>query len=374
MDFEFTEEQHAVSELAGRILADLLTHERLKQIEAGDGFADAEWAELAKAGLLALTLPEDHGGNAMGVFESCLVLEQVGRSVAPLPYLATVVLGAMPIAEFGTPSQQAALLPGVASGETILTAALVEEGWAVVPPVPTTRAIRDGDSWRLSGAKLYVPWADRSTRILVPAATDAAEVTMFLVDPTVPGVRLDAIETTNGEPQSVLGLTDVVATDDDVLGTVGQGTEIQAWVVERATVAVCATQAGVCMAALQMIGTYTSEREQFETPIATFQAVAHRAADAYTDAHGVQFTAWQAAWQLDAGLDAADAIDVAKYWTAEGGQRVVHAAQHLHGGIGVDKDYPLHRYFLWAKLLELSLGGATEHLRRLGERLAAGAP
>ncbi len=370
MDFDFSEEQEAVADIAGQILGDLLTHERLKAIEAGDGFADAEWTELAKAGLLGLSLPEAQGGDGMGLFESCLVLEAVGRTVAPLPYLATVVLGAMPIAEFGAEEQRTALLPHVVEGEVILTAALVEEGWPIAPPLPTTRAERTGQGWRLSGTKLYVPWADRASRILVPATTAGNEVTVFLVDPSTSGVRLEAIETTNGEPQSVLRLDQVAVGDVDVLGAVGQGAEIQSWIVDRATAAVCSTQSGVSMGALRMIGTYTSERHQFETPIATFQAVAHRAADAYTDAHGVQCTAWQAVWQLDEGLNAADALDVAKYWAAEGGQRVVHAAQHLHGGIGVDKDYPLHRYFLWAKLLELSLGGATEHLRGMGARLA----
>ena len=114
-----------------------------------------------------------------------------------------------------------------------------------------------------------------------------------------------------------------------------------------------------------------SEREQFGAKLGTFQAVGQRVADAYIDTEAIRLTGLQAAWRLSAGLPAAEAVAVAKFWAAEGGQRVVHAAQHLHGGIGVDRDYPLHRYFLWAKQLELTLGGATPQLLRLGSMLAA---
>jgi alkylation response protein AidB-like acyl-CoA dehydrogenase len=120
-----------------------------------------------------------------------------------------------------------------------------------------------------------------------------------------------------------------------------------------------------------MTADYTKTREQFDRPIASFQAVAQRAADAYIDAEAVQLTARQAAWRLSEGLPAAEEVAIAKFWAADGGQRVVHAAQHLHGGMGVDRDYPLHRYFLLAKQLELSLGGATAQLLRLGAILAS---
>jgi 3-oxocholest-4-en-26-oyl-CoA dehydrogenase beta subunit len=131
--------------------------------------------------------------------------------------------------------------------------------------------------------------------------------------------------------------------------------------------------AGVCEIAVRMTADYTKTREQFDRPIAMFQAVSQRAADAYIDAQAVGLTAWQAAWRLDDGLPASGEVAVAKFWAAEGGQRVVHAAQHLPGGIGVDRDYPLHRYFLWAKHLELTLGVATAQLLRLGSLLASDA-
>src|SRR6267142_5894415 len=105
-------------------------------------------------------------------------------------------------------------------------------------------------------------------------------------------------------------------------------------------------------------------------PIASFQAVHQRAADAYIDVEAIRLTTWQAAWRLGAGHPAAAEIAVAKFWASEGAHRVVYAAQHLHGGIGVDVDYPLHRYYLWSKQIELTLGSATRQLVRLGARLA----
>jgi alkylation response protein AidB-like acyl-CoA dehydrogenase len=374
MDFEFSEEQQAVIELAGQILTDKCTHERLKELEADPtAWAEDEHRALADAGLVGIALPEEDGGAGFGILEACLVLEQVGRSVAPVPYLATVVLGAMPVARFGSAAQRAALLPGVVSGDVVLTAALAESGRGIAATVPSTTAARDGAGWRLDGEKRFVPWAARAHRVLVPVTT-AEGLAIFLVDPTSPGVTLEAIRTTSGEPQSVLRLESVSVGADDLLagpGTEHDGDTVLRWLVDHGTAAVCATQAGVTARAVELTGTYTSERHQFGSPIATFQAVAHRAADAYVDAAAVRFCAWQAAWRLSEGLPAADALDVAKYWAAEGGQRVVHAAQHLHGGIGVDRDYPLHRYFLWAKVGELTLGGATDRLVALGARLAA---
>jgi alkylation response protein AidB-like acyl-CoA dehydrogenase len=274
-----------------------------------------------------------------------------------VPYYATVVLGALAIAEFGNDEQRKRLLPGVVEGDTILTAALTEDLNAD-PAHPTTTAT-DG---RLTGTKMMIPAAHVATTMIVPTANG-----VFLVDPKGAGVELERLITTSGEPQFRVTLNNA---EGEPLGGAAQGAEIIDWIVQRATAALCAVQLGVCEQALKMTAEYTSTREQFERPLAAFQAVAQRAADAYIDTEGVRLTAWQAVWRLAEGLPAADELAVAKFWAAEGGQRVVHAAQHLHGGIGVDVDYPLHRYFLWAKQCELTLGSATPQLVKLGKSLA----
>ena len=371
MDFTLTDEQVAVRDLASQILSERSTPERVTEVEAGDEWFDRDlWAELARADLLGLCLPEADGGGGFGELELALVLEQVGRASAPVPLVPTVVYGARTIAAFGTAEQRAAWLPGVVAGDVVLTAALTERFDPFPPAVPATEAERRGDTWVLTGAKALVPTAHLAQRVLVPARTGDDTSTVFLVDPGAAGVALTRNTAVNGEPLSDLSLDGVVVPDADVIGAVDGGAEVVAWLDERAVAAWCAVQAGVCEAALRLTATYTSERRQFDTPIATFQAVAHRAADAYIDTEAVRLTAHQASWRLAAGEPAGEALAIAKFWAGEGAQRVVHAAQHLHGGIGVDVDYPVHRSFRWAKHVELTLGGATAHLRRLGALLA----
>jgi hypothetical protein len=367
MDFGFSEEQEAIRELAQRIVGEHATHERLKVVEREADWFDRElWAKLAEARLLGIAIPEAHGGGGLGLIELCLLLEAVGHAAAPVPVWPTLVLGALPVAAFGSRAQREALLPSVAAGDAVLTAALVEPG-SEDPHQASTTARRDGGRWRLDGAKTAVPAAHLATRILVPARTGPGRVGLFLVDPDHSGVERARQDTTSGEPQFHVSFA---GASGEPLGDPEAGDALVTWLVERALVGLCAVQAGVVEAALRTTARYTATREQFGKPIATFQAVAQRAADAYIDVEAIRWTMWQAAWRLAADLPAADEVAVAKFWAADGGHRVTYAAQHLHGGIGLDLDYPVHRYFVWSKQIELALGGATPQLVRLGNALA----
>jgi len=372
MDFTLTDEQQAIRDLAARILTDQLPPERLRTLEAEPSwFADDVWAELAKAELLGICLPEADGGGGFGLLEACLVAEQVGRTVAPVPYLSAIVGAAMPLARFGDAAQRSRLLPGVIDGTATLTVALHEPNDVVVPRVPATQASASGAGWRLDGEKSFVVGADRAAAILVPARTGETTSAVFLVEPDASGVALVADHAVNGEPQWSVQLQGVELPAEALVGGPDQGAEIVGWTTDRLAAAICATQTGVCEEAVAITARYVTTREQFGSKLGTFQAVGHRVADAYIDTEGIRLTALQAAWRLDAGLDAHDELLVAKYWAAEAAQRVVHAAQHLHGGIGVDLDYPIHRYFRWAKVLELMLGGASPSLVRLGASLVS---
>jgi hypothetical protein len=370
MDFSLSEEQQEVRDLARKILEDRCTHERLKQIEASADGVDLElWGELARANLLGVGLPEAYGGSDLGFFTTCLLLEELGRTVAQLPALATLVMGALPIARFGSEAQRRRWLPGVVAGEVILSAALLEAG-SDEPARPTTTFRAQSGGFVLDGVKLCVPAAQLAQRILVPARGADGHVAAFLVDPTAPGVTLVAQATTNHERHAQLTLAGARVAAEDVLGELAHGGGITQWLTERATAGLCALQLGVSDRALRMTATYAASRVQFERPIGSFQAVHSRAADAFIDVEAMRLTTWLAAWRLDQELPAADAVAVAKYWAAEGGQFVGYAAQHLHGGIGIDVDYPLHRYYRWAKQLELTLGSAPVQLARIGARMA----
>jgi alkylation response protein AidB-like acyl-CoA dehydrogenase len=381
MDFSFSDEQQQIADLAKQIFTDKATHQRLKQVErtGGPRFDRDLWAELAKAGLLGIAIPPELGGGGLGFLEVALVIEQVGRTTAPVPILETLVLGALPIAEFGSAAQRERWLPRVAEGTAVLTAALVDGHGG--PSLPSgaarsnavalgTTARAHGGGWKISGTKLCVPAGEIADCVLVPAATQDGAVAVFLIDRAAPGVCIEPLITTSGQPEARIVLDDVQAGADDVLGGAADGTRIIEWINERATAALSALALGVCEQALALTAEYTKTRKQFDVAIATFQAVGQRAASAYIDTEAIRLTAWQAAWRISTGLPAAIHVAVAKFWAAEGGQRVVHTAQHLHGGIGVDQDYPLHRYFLYAKQLELTLGGATAQLLTIGKALA----
>ena len=368
MDFSFTEEQEAVRELAARIFSDLATPERLREVEDTEERFDRKlWSELAAAGLLGIWLPESVGGSGLGFVAAGVVAEEAGRTAAAVPFVASAVLGAAPVAAFGDDGQQRRWLEPMVAGDLVLSAALVEQG--ADPEDPRTTATPQGDGWRLDGTKSFVPAGMVAGAIVVSARTDDG-IGLFVVDPTAAGVTRRAQEATSRQIEAELELAGVVVGAGDVLVVGPAGADALRWLLEHVEAALCLCVAGACDAAVKLTAQYTTTREQFGKPIATFQAVGQRAADAYIDAEAVRLTAWQAAWRLAEGLPATSEVAVAKYWADEGGQRVVHAAQHLHGGMGVDRDYPLHRYYLLTKHLALTLGGATTSLLRLGEVLA----
>jgi alkylation response protein AidB-like acyl-CoA dehydrogenase len=373
VDFRFSDEQEAIRELAARIFSERTSHERLAALEKTGDWHDRElWAELTRANLTALLVPAELGGGGSGLFEACLVLEEAGRALAPVPLFATLLLGSLPIVRFGSEAQQRRWLDPLAQG-AVLTAALDEEGLAS-PAQPRTTAQRDGAGWRLDGVKIAVPGAQLAERILVPARTGEDTVGVFALEPGAAGVQLERQVMTSREPRGRLELDGARVGADAVLSDPRAGAEIVRFTLERAAAGLCAMQLGVCAEALRRTADYITGRKQFGRAIATFQGAQLRAADAFIDLEAMRATLWQAAWRLGEGRPAAREIAAATWWACRGGHRVVHTAQHLHGGIGADVEYPIHRYMLWAKQIEVTLGGSSRTLARLGRLVALGDP
>lgn len=373
MDFTFTEEQETISKLARDLLERRATPERLTELEAGDTrFDDALWKELAAVDLLGTALPESVGGNGGGFVELGVLLAEVGWAVAPVPAYATLALGADPIARYGNPEQQQRFLPGVVTGSRILTAGLAEPGRSDAT-IPATTARRNGGYWRLDGAKELVPAAQFADTVLIPASMDEGEAGLFLVAADAHGVDIRPAATTNREPHADVYLDGATVSDADLI----VGTGLIESMHTRALVALCAIQLGVAERALRIAAEYTTGREQFGRPIGSFQAVQQRMADAFIDVEAIRWTTWHAAWLIAHGRPLKEtrrAARIAKFWAAEAGARVAATAQHVHGGIGIDITYPLHRYFLWAKHNELTLGPATAQLAHLGATYSEGRP
>ncbi|MCU0267948.1 MAG: acyl-CoA/acyl-ACP dehydrogenase [Acidimicrobiales bacterium] len=369
MDFALTEEQQAIVDLARQILSDRCTPEHLKEVESGTDWFDREtWSELAKAGLLGIPLPDDAGGAGFGFLEACLLLQEQGRTVAPLPLLSTLI-GSMAVAAFGTEDQRHALLPGVVDGETVLALALAELD--AEPIAPALRAVSDGvGGWTLHGVKTTVSAEHLAADLIVPARDDDGRVVVFLVPAGAPGVVAERQDTFNREPQFHVSFDGTVVHEADVLGADRDGAEVVRWIVDRATVGLCALMSGIADAGMRLTAQYVTGRHQFDRPIGSFQAVGHRMADCFVDNQAIELSMLAAASRLAEGRRADKEVAVAKYWASYSGNRIGHADLHLHGGISIDLDYPIHRYFLWSKHLEYALGSASPQLASLGAALA----
>lgn len=345
MDFDLEYHQRGVAELAATVLRGDPDDGRVRAALASElGYDEVAWKALGQSGLLALALPEAIGGDGLGPLEVGLVLTEVGRQLLPLPALASLALGVLPIVRFGSAEQQRTLLPEVAD-RGVLTAALRD---APGNPVTTSRGA-------LTGTRIGVPYAAQAHRVLVPTEDATA-----IVDPTRDGVTLERTFSSTGAPEYTLKLAGAVP--ESMLAATSAD-------LDRFAVAGAAAVAdGVLAGALQLTADHLRARQQFGRPLATFQAVAQQIADVYVVARTVHLAAVSAAWRLSNGRDAAEDLAVAAYWLATEVPRALQVCHHLHGGLGVDITYPLHRYFSHGADLARFVGGSAARLDALGDR------
>ncbi len=373
MDFGFSEAQQEVQGLARKILSEEVTPEKLAAFDEyqQERFDADLWAKLVEAGLLGVAVEEAYGGMGFGFTELALFIEELGRTIAPVPVIPHCVSAALPIQKFGSTAQKERLLAAVVNGSGLLSAALMEPA-SEDPSAPSaTTAVAAGDGYRVTGLKTCVPFASSAARILISAKTDAGVVALLL-DPNAEGVELTPLKYTTFEPQFEITLTDVAIAAEDVLAGPEQGAAVMHYAAEHTMAAICAHQVGVTDQSMRMTASYTAERKQFGVPIATFQAVGHRAENCFIDVECLRLNTYQAVSLLDSGTVATTEVQIAKFWAGDVGHRVSYASQHLHGGTGIDRDYPLWRLCLWARHNETMLGGSARQLAALGERIANG--
>jgi alkylation response protein AidB-like acyl-CoA dehydrogenase len=372
MEFGFSEAQRDVQELARRILGEQVSPDTLSAYDEyqAERYDNALWRQVATAGLVGLAVEEQYGGMGLGFMELALFIEETGRTLAPLPAVAHCVSAALPIQRFASQSLRESLLPGAVAGEIILSAALAEplNEDPANPQAVSARA--DGEALVLTGRKICVPFANRAQRILLAARSEQGTA-VVLLDPHAAGVTLVPMHVTSFEPQFELVLEAVRVAPGEVICRSG-GESIMQWAAERTLAAICAHQLGVTDHAMRMAASYTGERHQFDVPVSTFQAVGHRMADCYIDVECLRLSTWQAVSLLTAEAEATTEVQIAKIWAGDVGHRVSYATQHVHGGMGIDRDYPLWRYCLWMRHNEMTLGSSARHTALLGARLAEG--
>ena len=361
MDFKTAEETNDLSGLVRDITESVCTPDHFKELDKLDErFDSALWKKLIDADVLSAAAPESLGGGGFGVLEQSAILTALGRQLAAVPYLESVVLGAGTLAKFSSVGLQKDWATPAVTGAKILTTAL--DGEMGQGPV---QAQENGTGYRLTGTRALVAFGPVADAFLVPAETPSGEQ-VFLVAKDDARVTVTSLDTTGHGSVGQLDLQGTEVGADRVVG----GTEVLDWIRTLFTLGHSAFQLGVLERALELTATYAREREQFERPIGSFQAVSARLADGYIDIKGLRLTLTQAAWRLSKDLPASLEVNSAAFWAAEAGHRVAHTTVHVHGGVGIDTDHIVHRYFLAAKQAEFAVGSATGQLLRIGRELA----
>lgn len=361
MDFKTTEASEDLGGLARTITESVSTPERQRELDGlEERFDKTLWSKLIEADILSTAAPESLGGGGFGVLEQVAVLVALGRQMAAVPYLESAVLAAGALATFGSEALQQEWAAPAVNGQKILSVAL--DGEMGEGPV---QASANGDGFRLTGSRTQVSYGPVADAFLVPAETDSG-TKVFVVAASDSGVTVESLSTTGHGSIGHLELRGVELSADRVVG----GDEVLAWLTTHGTLGRSAFQLGVVERALELTAEYAREREQFERPIGSFQAVSSRLADGYIDVKALRLTVTQAAWRLSEDLPAEVEVNTAAFWAAEAGHRVAHTTVHVHGGVGIDTDHPVHRYFLAAKQTEFAVGGATGQLLRIGRELA----
>jgi len=371
MDFSFSADQQLLRNSARTFLDQRVTPAVVRQLwDDPRGESDTLWKEMAQLGWLGLALPEAHGGSGLGMVETAIVLDELGRAACPSPYWPTL-LAADAIAAAGDDAQKKRWLSAIAVGDARATVALLDADLDWDPEATATRAARTAKGWALTGKKGFVPWAHVADTLLIPARAPAG-LALFLVDPAVAGLALEPAPVMDGATRLATATLDGVAVPEDaLLGAPGQAGPLLAELLRRGAVGAAAEMLGAARRCLDLAVGYAKVREQFGQPIGSFQAIRHKCADMLLEVENAHSAVYYAAWALDARAeDASLAASVAKAYVGDAARKVCGEAIQVHGGIGFTWEYDLHLYFKRAKALE-ALYGDGDHHRELIVRAVA---
>jgi alkylation response protein AidB-like acyl-CoA dehydrogenase len=369
VNFAFTEEQDQLRDFVRSFLEEKSSEEEVRRLmDTDDGYDAAVWSQMAEQlGLQSLIIPEAHGGQGFGYVELIIVLEEMGRSLLCAPFFSSVVLAANTLIHSGDEAAMAAYLPGIASGETLATLALSEESGKWNADGIALQASGGGDSWTLSGTKMYVLDGHIANLILVAGRTDAG-ISVFAVEGDAAGMTRDGLATMDQtRKQARLTFENTPAT---LVGTDGGGWAILERVLDLAAVGLAAEQVGGAQMCLDMAVEYAKVRVQFGRPIGSFQAIKHKCADMLLEVESAKSAAYYAGWAASELNDELPSVaSLAKAYCSEA---YFHAAAEniqIHGGIGFTWEHPAHLYFKRAKSSELLFGDPTYHRELLAQRI-----
>ena len=371
MDFAFSSDQQLLKNAARSFLDEHAKSATVRLLwDDPRGESESLWKDMAQLGWLGLSLPESFGGSGLGMVETAIVLEELGRAALPTPYWPTV-LAASAIGESGTDAQKNRWLAAIATGDARATIAFLDGELDWNPDATTTRAEKTADGWRLTGVKRWVAWAHVANVLIVPARTSEG-LTLFVVDPSAAGLTLAPVQGMDfGTRWTHVTLDGVRATE--TLGAPGAAAPVLEALLRRGAIGAAAEMLGAARRCLDMAVEYAKVREQFGQPIGSFQAIRHKCADMLLEVENSYSAVYYAAWASDAGAEDADvAASIAKAYVGDAARKVCSEAIQVHGGIGFTWEYDLHLYFKRAKALETMYGDADHHRELITRQIAGG--
>jgi len=375
MDFTLTEEQKMLKTTAHDFLVDKYPREVLKEMERSEmGYSQQMWQEMADLGWIGLLLPEKYGGSEMSFIDLGVLLEEMGYVCLMGPFFSTVVLGALPILNFGSEEQKQEYLSKIASGKAIFTLALVEPHGKYDAASITVEAIRDKDGYVIDGTKSFVPNAHVADYILCVARTSGRSksedgITIFLVNAKSPGISCKVYKTHSHEKLCKVVFDKVKVPKENILGQLDHGWSVVQKTLEWAAVAKCCEMFGSMQEAFDMTVDYVKERRQFDRPIGSFQIIQHYIVNMAMDVEGSRVITYQAAWMLSEGLPCTKEVSAAKAWVSNALSRVITVANDCHATIGVTEDHDLHFHTIRAKAAEVTYGSADYHRELVAQEI-----
>ena len=357
LDLTFSPEQEMLRETVRGVIATTCPLSVVRQLEDDPtGYSPELWKQLAHLDLIGLQLPEEYGGSAMSTLETVVLYEEFGRAIAPSPHFVSSILSGGALARSGSETQKQAWLPGIVSGEAVLTPAWLEPENSSRSTGVQVRAVPDGGGWTITGTKRHVAFASSASRLIVLARTGDApgDVDLFLVDPADPGVTLTQQLTIASDAQYKVELAGVRVTEAERIGAAGTGWATWTAVMNEAIILAAAQAVGGAQYALEITVQYAKDRQQFDKPLGAFQALAHYLADGATTVDGAEVLVHEAAWAAAEGRTVDKLAPMAKLYACQTFRDVTAMAQQIFGGIGFTVEFDIQLYFRRAKELQLS--------------------
>ena len=374
MDILPSEEEQLLKNAAREFLEAEVSTALVREMELDEiGYPPALWQQMADLGWLGLAIPEEYGGQGLPLAYMGLVMEELGRVLAPVPLHSTMV-AALTVAEAGTEAQKRELLPAVCSGGMVMTWAVTERDPRLIPSAIAEQAQPDGDGWVLNGVKMFVENFNVARRCLAavrtaPASDDNEGISLFLIDPNGVGVSQTPLVTIAKDKQSRVSFDGLRVTGADLVGELHNGWPVVERMLERATALLCCQMVGATRKDAEMAIEYAKNRVAFGRPIGSFQSIQHLCADMLLHTDGAQLLTYEALWKMDRGLPAGVEVSQAKAFANEKCEAVVRSSQVIHGGIGFMMEFDLHLWLRRVSAWSMRLGTTFDHRAKIASAL-----